>query len=227
MPDTPFGLHQTTPVELQRRLAAQRRGLPFLVFRDDGGAQHILVLPAHRRRLSVGRSEDCDVALIWDAQASRLHAELERIGSEWLLVDDGLSRNGTFVGGERVIGRRRLRDADVLRIGDTSLVFQQPGAGTAETTRLSEQRAASASVTEAQRRVLIALCRPFKHQPSAATPATNPRIAAELHLTVAAVKTHLRTLFHVFGIQDLPQQDKRRKLVALAFATGVVSDRDL
>jgi hypothetical protein len=82
-------------------------------------------------------------------------------------------------------------------------------------------------VTEAQRRVLVALCRPFKHQTSAATPATNPQIAAELHRTVAAVKTHLRALFHAFGIEDLPQQQKRRRLVALAFATGLVSDRDL
>jgi len=44
---------------------------------------------------------------------------------------------------------------------------------------------------------------------------------------VAAVKTHLRALFHAFGFEDLPQQEKRRKLVALPFATGVVSDRDL
>jgi DNA-binding NarL/FixJ family response regulator len=75
--------------------------------------------------------------------------------------------------------------------------------------------------------VLIALCRPFKHQASFATPATNPQIAAELHLTVAGVKTHLRALFHAFGIDELPQQEKRRALVARAFATGLVTDRDL
>jgi predicted component of type VI protein secretion system len=227
MPQTPLGLHQATPVELQQRLAAERRGVPFLVFRDGEGAQRILELTTERTRLSLGRSAECDLPLIWDAQASRLHAELERIGSQWLVVDDGLSSNGTFVGGERVRGRRRLRDADVLRVGDTSLAFRQPGAGVVETTRMSDQFDAAATVTEAQRRVLIALCRPFKHQASAATPATNPQIAAELHLTVAAVKTHLRTLFHTFGIEELPQQDKRRKLVALAFAAGVISDRDL
>jgi hypothetical protein len=42
--------------------------------------------------------------------------------------------------------------------------------------------------------VLIALCRPFKGGRSDATPATNPQIAGELFLTVAAVKTHLRAL---------------------------------
>jgi pSer/pThr/pTyr-binding forkhead associated (FHA) protein len=149
------------------------------------------------------------------------------VGSQWLVVDDGLSSNGTFVGNERVIGRRRLRDGDVLRLGATALAFRQPAGGEAVTTRLSDQRDAAARVTDAQRRVLIALCRPFKYQASAATPATNPQIAAELHLTVAAVKTHLRALFRAFGIDDLPQQEKRRKLVALAFATGLVTDRDL
>ncbi len=75
--------------------------------------------------------------------------------------------------------------------------------------------------------MLIALCRPFKHQVADAVPATNPQIAAEPFLTVAAVKTHLRALFHAFEIDDLPQHEKRRKLVSLAFASGLVRDRDL
>jgi hypothetical protein len=41
------------------------------------------------------------------------------------------------------------------------------------------------------------------------------------------VKAHLRALFGIFGIDDLPQQQKRRRLVALAFASGAVRDRDL
>jgi len=224
--DSPLSPHQATPAELSQRLAVERRGEPFVVYRDDRGAQRIIEL-ADRERMSVGRSAECDLALTWDAEASRLHAELERVGSQWLVVDDGLSRNGTFVAGTRVSGRRRLRDGDLLRIGATSLAFRQPEAGIVLTTRLSDQRDIAAHVTEAQRRVLMALCRPFKHAPTDATPATNPQIAAELHLTVAAVKTHLRALFHSFELDDLPQQEKRRKLVARAFAAGLVRDRDL
>jgi hypothetical protein len=41
--------------------------------------------------------------------------------------------------------------------------------------------------------------------PSFATPSMNPQIAAELHLTVAGIKTDLRALFHAFGIVELPQ----------------------
>ena len=75
--------------------------------------------------------------------------------------------------------------------------------------------------------MLVALCRPFKGGASDATPATNPQIAAELVLSVAAIKSHMRALSHAFGIDDLPQQEKRRKLVAMALQLGVVRDRDL
>ena len=46
-------------------------------------------------------------------------------------------------------------------------------------------------------------------------------------LSVEAVKTHLRTLFQRFGVEDLPQNAKRARLVELAFETGVVVPRDL
>ena len=58
-------------------------------------------------------------------------------------------------------------------------------------------------------------------------PATNPQIAAELFLTVAAVKTHLRALFRAFGLEDLPQSEKRRRLAAAALGSGLVHDNEL
>jgi pSer/pThr/pTyr-binding forkhead associated (FHA) protein len=205
----------------------ERKGRPFLVLRDDGGAQRIVELSDDRGRLAIGRSPECDLCLAWDPEVSRLHAGLERIGAEWLVADDGLSRNGTRVGRERVLGRQRLRDGDVILIGGTAIAFRQPGEGGVATTHLSDQREVAAHVTDAQRRVLVALCRPFRGGASDAMPTTNPQIAKELYLTVPAVKTHLRALFHAFGIDHLPPQEKRRQLVAQAFSTGLVSDRDL
>ena len=75
--------------------------------------------------------------------------------------------------------------------------------------------------------MLIVLCRPFKSSVTDAVPATNPQIAEELVLTVAAVETHLRALFRTFGLEELPQSEKRRKLVAAALSSGLVNDRDL
>ena len=207
-------LHQSTPVELRERLAAERRGVPFLVMRDDTAAQRIIVLTETTSRVSIGRSGMCDIALTWDSEVSRLHAELERTGDQWLIVDDGLSSNGSFVAGEQSQAGRRLRPA-------MSSGSARPASCSSTLWRgrrdhpLSGQRDKAVKVTEAQKRVLVALCRPYKHDPTAAVPATNPEIADELYLSVAAVKTHLRGLFHAFEIEDLPPQAKRRTLVAL------------
>jgi len=225
--ESPLGIHQATPAELAERLAAERRGVPFLVYRGEKDEQRIVGLPQDHATASLGRSPDCDVCLGWDPEVSRLHAELAPVGDEWVLTDDGLSSNGTFVEGERITGRRRLADGDVFRVGVTAIAFRYPrGRGTA-TTRVANQPVTSVSITPAQRRVLIALCRPFKGGARDATPATNPQIAAELVLSVAAVKSHLRALTHAFGIDELPQQEKRRKLVSMALQLGVVRDRDL
>jgi predicted ArsR family transcriptional regulator len=67
---------------------------------------------------------------------------------------------------------------------------------------------AAATISPGQRRVLVALCRPYKDGGAFATPATNQAIAAELHLSVDAVKTHMRALFEKLGVEDLPQNKK-------------------
>jgi len=227
MSTAPFGPHQATASELRERIAAERRGLPFLVYRDSDGAQRVVELPEGIERVSLGRASECDVSLDWDPQVSRLHAELVRLGPGWVVCDDGLSRNGTFVHGDRVPGRRRLADSDVIRLGATSIAYRQPGDATSATTRLPDDGAELARITTAQRRVLVALCRPFKADATHPAPASNASIADELVLTVAAVKTHLRALYAAFGIEDAPQVEKRHRLVALAFTSGLISDRDL
>jgi predicted ArsR family transcriptional regulator len=83
------------------------------------------------------------------------------------------------------------------------------------------------SLTDAQRRVLVALCRPFKEGAAFVTPATNDQIARELYLSVEAVKKHMRALFEKFGVEHLAQNEKRARLVERAFAGGVISEREL
>ena len=213
--------------ELKAQIEAEREGLPFLVYRDALERQRIFALPVDVDRITVGRAAPTDVCLDWDTEVSRLHAELERIGGDWTVAEDGLSRNGTHVNGERVVGRRRLHDGDAIRFGKTIAVFRQPIAVDITETEVASEVLDRASLSEAQRRVLIALCRPFKESAGYVTPATNQQIAGELYLSIDAVKTHLRALFAKFGIEELPQNQKRIRLVELALKSGVVSPRDL
>src|SRR3954465_12226887 len=106
--ESPLAPHAASPAELQERPRVGRGADPFLVFRDDGGDQRIEVLEGRAGRVTVGRSPGNETALTWAAEGSRLHAELEHIGHEWIIRDEGLSRNGSFVNGDRIEGRRRL-----------------------------------------------------------------------------------------------------------------------
>ncbi|MEA2314576.1 MAG: hypothetical protein QOI03_1268, partial [Solirubrobacteraceae bacterium] len=154
-----------------------------------------------------------------------LHAVLERLGEHWAITDDGLSRNGTWLNGDPVRGRRRLRDGDRIRCGQCILMFRNPADVAAATAvAVDDARPAPPQVSPAQRRVLIALCRPLRDGGAFAAPATNQEIAAELFLSVDAVKTHLRALFDRFELGDLPQNRKRLRLAELAFERGAVPE---
>ncbi|GAF48601.1 FHA domain-containing protein [Rhodococcus wratislaviensis] len=104
-----------------------------LCYTDGEGRERQLTLSADIRRVTVGRSHRSGLALTWDRTVSRLHAAIEWIGTGWSVIDDGLSRNGTFVNGERLAGRRRLRSGDIIQIGVTAVTFagqHHPGPGT-------------------------------------------------------------------------------------------------
>src|SRR4051794_9970120 len=89
--------------------AAERGTAPFLLLRDEDGRQHVVVLDGKRSR-TIGRRREADIAVTWDRQVSRLHAELRCLAGEWTINDDGLSQNGTYVNEVRLVGRRRLFD---------------------------------------------------------------------------------------------------------------------
>ncbi len=200
---------------------------PLLRFPDAQGDSVEFLLTGVFPRVTVGRAPENDLALTWDAEVSRLHATLEWIGGAWTVTDDGLSRNGTYVNGERITGRRRLHAGDVVRVGGTLLAYREYAPRRDESTRVAADVPTLGSLTESQRAVLLALCRPFKHGGAYAVPTPNPQIAAELFLSSDAVKTHLRALFAKFGVEDLPHNQKRLRLVERALQSGVVRDRDL
>lgn len=198
-----------------------------LSYIDKEGRQQKLDLSPDVPRMTVGRSPHSDLAFTSDEEVSRLHAVIEWMGTHWTILDDGLSRNGTFINGERIAGRRRLRDGDSIRIGSARLTFQEIGGAKDEATRVAASMPTVRSLTETQRAVLIALCKPYKHGAAFANPASNQQIAEQLYLSVDAIKTHLRALFAKFGVEDLPQNLKRVRLAELAMQSGIITERDL
>jgi DNA-binding CsgD family transcriptional regulator len=221
-----FLTHLLSAPEHAALLAAEREGGPFLAHRDAHGDLRVFPLTTVDR-VRIGRTAGNDVVLAGDAQVSRAHALLEAAGAGWTVVDDGMSRNGTYVNGERVMRHRRLEDRDVLRIGATSILFRFPTMVVDDST----QRATAipeARVTEAERRVLVALCRPLLRPGLiATTPASNQEIADALSLSLPGVKSHVRSLFAKVGVDDLPQNRKRAELARRALEFGLVSARDL
>lgn len=73
--------------------------------------------------LTIGRSADNAAALEGDDFASAHHARVERQRDGVWLLDLG-STNGTWVNGERMDGRRKLHEGDVVLIGETELRFE-------------------------------------------------------------------------------------------------------
>jgi pSer/pThr/pTyr-binding forkhead associated (FHA) protein len=221
----PKTLRAGSATELKERFDAARRDAPFVLYRDGDERQRIVVLDEHES-LTIGRQCASDVPLPWDEAVSRVHATLERVGEEWTLVDDGSSRNGSFLNGIRVRGRRRLQDGDLIRVGYTTMAYVVPRARELSSSTVAATSSGVPHFTTAQRRVLVALCRPFLEGRLGA-PDSNQQIAGELFLGIETVKTHMHALFEAFGIQHLPQNRKRGELVRLALERGAVSEDEL
>ena len=223
LPESPLSRHAATPRELKEQIEAARLGVPLLIYRDGEGEQH--VVPLEGDRATIGRDATNDVGLTWDPEVSRVHAELVRVGVRWALADEGLSRNGSYVNGDRITGRRALENGDVLRFGQTMIGFRDQLPGVSSTV-VSSDEISPRDLSPGQRSVLQALCAPIVKGGGFGAPATNQQMADDLVLSVEAVKKRLRSLFQMFDVDDLPQNQKRAQLAERALRAGLVSLRD-
>lgn len=112
------------PLEAGDPLPRDEDEEPFLLLTPPGGEQHVVGL-ALDRTISVGRSTDRDVALVWDGEVSRRHLELRPDGGRHVAVDVG-SSNGSLLNGRRIHDPLHLVDGDVLRLGSTTLLYRNP-----------------------------------------------------------------------------------------------------
>jgi pyruvate/2-oxoglutarate dehydrogenase complex dihydrolipoamide acyltransferase (E2) component len=110
-----------------------------------------------------------------------------------------------------------------VTVGETIIAFCGSGGGSvANPTRTARQRSVTVEASPAQRRVLVALCRPLRAGRYVA-PASNRQIADELVLAIDTVKgTHAR-LFELFEVDELPQNQKRSALAPPARTSAPTS----
>jgi pSer/pThr/pTyr-binding forkhead associated (FHA) protein len=224
--DTPLALDLATPEDLEARREAERRGGPFLLLRDDAGAQRIVSLDEGAGSVTIGRRAEADVPLGWDPEVSRLHAELEFKAGEWTLCDDGFSQNGTYVNGLRVHGRRRLMDGDLVRIGQTAIAFCDPGAGGLGVTLAPGELGTAPKFSEQQQRILRGLCRPLMGDGEGIRPADDAAIASATGIPEDVVATELDHLGRSFGLGEMPRTEQRAEVALLALRSGLVKADD-
>lgn len=195
---------------------------PFVVLHDATGQQRTFELDG-ARPVTIGRRSEADVALPWDREVSRLHAELRRVAGVWTISDDGLSQNGTFINEVRLVGRRRLGDGDLIRVGRTRITFRDPSAAGGLLTLLPGELNATTAFSDQQHAVLHELCRPLATDGDGATPATDEAIAVALGMPVDAVAGEMLGFYGAFGLTDLEESEARADVAHMALGAGIVS----
>lgn len=91
----------------------------YLIAQDERATRH----PIRNTIWRIGRSRDNELVLD-DNSISRRHAEIQRGADGTFVLLDKDSLNGVFVNGEKV-GRRELKEGDILEIGDVFLRFTE------------------------------------------------------------------------------------------------------
>jgi hypothetical protein len=198
---------------------------PMLVYVDPTGEPQSVPL-AGRALVTLGRRPEADVCLPWDAEISRLHAEVMQRAGEWIIADDGLSQNGTYVNGLALQGRQRLRDGDLITVGRTSLSFCDPRDPAADITLALGAMQPTRTYSEQQQRVLCSLCRPLLGDGEGVEPAQDHRIAADAGLDVGVVARELDAVAHSFGYAELPEAERRLRTALTAIRSGLAGQAD-
>jgi DNA-binding NarL/FixJ family response regulator len=146
---------------------------------------------------------------------------IEYLAGVWFVEDLG-SRNGTFIGANRITGRTAIRPGVEFRVGLARITLRGVVAGGRPETETIE---APPLVTRREHDVLVALCLPLLSGDPFTEPGSIREIAERLIVSDAAVKQHLSNLFTKFNVGD---GDRRRvRLANAALNSGAVTLGDL
>lgn len=129
--------------------------------------------------------------------------------------------------GERFSGRRRPRDGDLLRIGETSIVLPRAVRTRARQHRLRARVADVARSVPGEAACPNRTGSAVQGRPRSPPPRPTSKSLTSCTSASRGVKTHLRGPYELFGVQHLAQNEKRATLVERASLAGVITEKDL
>jgi class 3 adenylate cyclase len=110
--------------------------------------QGVRMVKLERGRVTIGRGTENVLALSNDRKVSTHHALLDDFGAGWSIEDLG-SRNGTYVNGLRLLGKKGLRPGDEIRVGDTVIRYESSRVRTSDASATLVDEAHSSSTEKA------------------------------------------------------------------------------
>jgi predicted component of type VI protein secretion system len=169
-------------------------------------------------RTTVGRDPEAGVC-IDDEAVSWHHLEIESRGGVFMATDLD-SRNGTALNGEPLDRPRRLRDGDVLTVGDYRLEISDPVPGRAGATVAA--REPSVELSEEERATAAALVAPYRSEGAfAGRPATRAELAEALHVSERTAQRRLDALAAKLEISGDSGRERPRLIAARVIELGL------
>jgi hypothetical protein len=190
----------------------------------DGVRFRALSLSPSASPVDIGRVDECPVRIESDPLVSRRHARLT-FEAGWWSIEDADSHNGTFIGDRRMPGETILKDGACFRVGDTVLSVHLPPSGSGQTTRAGHAEPRRLDPNPIQRKILVALARPWLAGHQLPVSPSDADIARTLECDVQDIADAVSDLYEQAGLPS--DVDQRSGLVALAMHERTVTPDDL
>jgi hypothetical protein len=202
---------------------ARAEGRPYVRYRD-GVLFRAFPLSPSASPVDIGRVDVCPVRIESDPLVSRHHARLI-FEAGWWSIEDAASHNGTFIGDRRIPGETILKDGACFRVGDTMLSVHLPESGPEQATLVEHAELRVLDPNSIQRKILVALARPWLAGYELPVSPSDADIARSLGCEVESVADAVTALYEQAGLPG--DVDQRSGLIALAMHERTVTPDDL
>lgn len=228
MPTSPVQNDEGPPVardthEINLEDEVRAEGRPYVRYRD-GVLFRALSLSPSESPVDIGRIDACPVRIQSDPLVSRRHAQLI-FHAGWWSIEDADSHNGTFIGHRRIAGETILKDSACFKVGATVLSIHLPQSGADQTTPDEPAEPRLLDPNPIQRKILVALMRPWLAGHDFPAAPSDAEIAHNLETEVTSIADAVADMYEQAGLTS--EVDQRSGLIALAMHERTITPDDL